>query len=243
VNSVTRSYKSEKPRFETTQWSAVLRAAQSDHPRRMEAMEALCRAYWYPIYAFARRRGLSSVDAQDCAQEFFLQMVEGSLFRDLSPAKGRFRSYLLACCEHFLLNLWEKQRAQKRGGHLPHLALDAESEDRFLYLADTHTAEGHFDREWARQLLRRVESLLAQNYQGAGKSKQWEVLSPYLGSTRELPVAELMQKLEVSENNLHVLLHRLRQKYRELLRNEVSLTLDDPADLKDEIRYLLKQLE
>ncbi len=239
----TRSYKSEKAKFATTHWSAVLRAAQSDHPGRVEAMEMLCRTYWYPVYAFVRRRGVNPADAQDCAQEFFQQLITGSLLKDVSPGKGRFRSYLLACCQHFLLNRWERERAQKRGGGAPHISLDSDAEDRFLQAAEIQSPENGFDREWALALFRRVDVLLADEYRAAGKGELCDTLHPHLSSAKELPTIDLAQKLGTSENHLHVLLHRLRQRYRELLRGEVAATLDDPADLKDEIRYLLKQLE
>jgi RNA polymerase sigma-70 factor (ECF subfamily) len=239
----TRSYKSEKARFGTTCWSAVLRAAQSDHPQRQEALEALCRTYWYPIYAFIRRRGVVATDAQDCTQEFFQSLVSGSLLKDVSEDKGRFRSYLMACCQHFLLNMWEKQRAQKRGGQVQVLSLDAELEERFLESPSGQSPEVSFDREWAQEILWQVQESLESEYRAAGKQNIWQALHPHLSEAGEVPTATLAASLNVSENHLHVLMHRLRQRYRDILRREVSATIDNPADLKDEIRYLLTQLE
>jgi RNA polymerase sigma-70 factor (ECF subfamily) len=243
MSNETRSYKSEKARFATTHWSTVLRAAQSDHPQRQEALEALCRAYWYPVYAFMRRRGVVATDAQDCTQEFFQLLISGTLLKNIAQDKGRFRSYLMACCQHFLLNLWEKQRAQKRGGQVQHLSLDAGVEERFLQSPGDQSPEANFDREWAREIIQRAEKSLEEEYREAEKENLWQALHPYITGTQDIPVAALADSLRISENHLHVLLHRLRQRYRDILRNEVSLTLDNPADLKDEIRYLLRQLE
>ena len=239
----TRSYKSEKARFASTRWSTVLRAAQSDHPRQQEALEALCQAYWYPVYAFMRRRGVVAADAQDCTQDFFQLLVSGTLLKNVTQDKGRFRSYLMACCQHFLLNLWEKQRAQKRGGHVQHLSLDAGVEERLLQSPGGQSPEANFDREWAKEIIQRTEKSLEEEYRDAEKENLWQALHPYLNGAKDIPVSALATSLGISENHLHVLLHRLRQRFRDILRNEVSATLDDPADLKDEIRYLFRQLE
>ncbi len=231
--------------FATTRWSLVV-AAKPDEASRTharEAFEELCRAYWYPLYAFVRNRGHSSDDAQDLTQSFFARMIETGGFASADPERGRFRSYLLGAMKHFLANEWHRAQAQKRGGGVRFLELDAlEPEARFaLEPAQSADPDASFDRQWARESIARAMEKLRADWQASGKGELFEALKGSL--TGEEPArSETAARLAMTEGAVKVAVHRLRRRYRELLRAEIAETVTDPSDIDDEMRHLVDAL-
>ena len=236
---------SGSPRFATTQWSVVLGAGDSNPELARDALAALCRAYWPPLYAYARRRGHSVHDAQDLTQAFFARLLEQGWVRRADPGKGRFRSFLLTAMSRFLANEWDRIRTQKRGGD-PFLApLQFESAELHHRggPVDHRTPEQAFERSWALTLVAQVLVKLETAERGDDRAELFEALKPCLTGTSETqPYAELSQRLNVSEAALRVAVHRLRQRYRELLRAEVANTVLGPNDVEAEMRHLFKVL-
>jgi len=232
--------------FTPTHWSVVLAAAgRSDSTHARDALERLCRNYWLPIYAFVRRQGHGPHDAQDLTQEFFARLLERNYLAGVDRDKGRFRSFLLASVKHFLANEWDKAKAQKRGGgHVP-ISIDATvAENSFsLEPADAMTADKIFERRWALALLEQVLRRLREEYTRDGKEKQFEQLKATLTeASRSLPYAEIAARLGTSEGAVKVAVHRLRQRYRELLRAEIADTVAGAGEIDDEIRNLFAAL-
>jgi RNA polymerase sigma factor (sigma-70 family) len=231
--------------FCTTHWSVVLQAGGPDSPQAAEALEWLCRAYWYPLYAYVRRQGHPFADAQDLTQEFFARLLERPFLQSADRNRGRFRTFLLTSLKHFLINEWKQANRQKRGGGHPLLSLDAErTETRFLAEpADERTPEKAFERQWAMVVLARVLDQLQAEFAVAGRVPVFAELKSFLtGDDRECSYAEIARRLEMTEGNLKVTVHRLRHRYRELLRKEVSLTVEDPEAIDEEIRELIAAL-
>jgi RNA polymerase sigma factor (sigma-70 family) len=227
--------------FATTHWSVVLTAARTDTSRAQAALERLCQTYWYPIYAFVRRRGYLPEDAEDLTQAFFLCLLQRQSLVRVEPARGRFRSYLLGALSHFLANELAKVRAQKRGGGQKALSLDlAAAEHRFdLEPAHHDTPDRLFDREWAGSLLDAVLTRLENEYHD--KSKLFAVLKQTLaGAGASQPYASLAAQLKMSEGAVRVVVHRLRARYRELLRAEIADTVSSPDEVKSELKHLFK---
>jgi RNA polymerase sigma-70 factor (ECF subfamily) len=233
------------PAFLTTHWSVVLTAGRPESSRAASALSRLCQAYWYPVYAYVRRRGHGPHDAQDLTQEFFARLLQHNWVAQADPAKGRFRTFLLSACSHFLANEWDKARAQKRGGQVQTVPLQLDSaEERYgREPADPLTPEQCYDRRWAMALLDEVMLRLKDEYQAQGKGALFEALSACLVGSREtLPYAELSVQLGVTEGTIKVAVHRLRQRYRQLLREEIANTLAEPAQVEDEMRHLMAAL-
>jgi RNA polymerase sigma factor (sigma-70 family) len=231
-------------RFATTHWSVVLTAADRDAPNRQEALSYLCEAYWYPLYAFARRQGHPAHEAEELVQEFFARTLERDFLNRAGPEKGRFRSFLLICLRRFLANYRESMRAQKRGGGRRIVSIDSGlAEDRFRREpAHELTAERIFERRWALTLLERVLTVLADEMSASGKEHLFETLKVYLTAGDGPPYADTAGVLEISEGAVKVAVHRLRARYRRLIRSEIAKTLNDPADVADEIRSLFSAL-
>ncbi len=232
--------------FTPTHWSVVLAAAgHADTTHARDALEKLCRNYWLPIYVFVRRQGHGPHDAQDLTQEFFARLLEKNFLAGVQREKGRFRSFLLASVKHFLANEWDKANAQKRGGGNVPISIDAtRAESSFgLEPVDTLTAERIFERRWALALLDQVLRRLREEYTRDGKEKQFEQLKPTLTeASRTVPYAEIATRLGTSEGAVKVAVHRLRQRYRELLRAEIADTVASPGEIDDEIRNLFAAL-
>ncbi len=223
----------------------VLAAVRTDTTRAPRALESLCRAYWYPLYAYARRRGNSVEDAQDLTQAFFERLLERNWVADADRSKGRFRTFLLTCMTRFLSDQWDKKRAQKRGGGALHLPLPFDdAETRYAHEpADNVTPDQCFDRQWALTLLDAVLQKLRAEYEQDGKSELFAVLSPCLVGGREnQPYADLAGRLRMSEGSVKVTVHRLRKRYRDLLREEVAQTNADTEDVDEELRHLFAVL-
>ena len=231
--------------FHTTMWTVVLSAARNDTSRAQDALSHLCRAYWYPLYAYVRRQGHAPHDAQDLTQEFFARLLEKNYLETVDRAKGKFRSFLLASLKHFLANEWDKSRAKKRGGGKTLVPLDAQSaESRYgLEPADHMTAEKIFERRWALTLLEQVLARLRAEHESSGKLAQFEQLKCCLTGDRDsLPYVEIAGKIGISEGAVKVAVHRLRQRYREVLRAEIAETVAGPEEVEDELRHLFSVL-
>jgi RNA polymerase sigma factor (sigma-70 family) len=223
----------------------VLTAGRSDSTHARNALEKLCRTYWPPIYAFVRRQGNSPHDAQDLTQEFFARLLQKNYLGDVDRTKGRFRSFLLSSLKHFLANEWDKAKAQKRGGGQVLIPIDIKTVETSCGLepADTMTAEKMFERRWALTLLELVLRRLREEFTRDGKEKLFEQLKPTLTETsRSVRYAEIAARLDMSEGAVKVAVHRLRQRYRELLRAEIADTVASPGEIDDEIRNLFTAL-
>lgn len=231
--------------FATTQWTLVLHAGRPDSPDAARALAALCTSYWYPLYAFVRRQGKSAHDAQDLTQEFFARLLEKNYLAQVSREKGRFRSFLLAALKNFLANEWDKVRAQKRGGDRTFVPLDATAaESRYaIEPVDALSADKIFERRWALTLLDRAIEQLRAEHVKAGRGPIFDELKGCLtGDGSTVSYAEIATRLGTSEGAIKVAVHRLRQRYREVLRAEVANTVAQPGDVDDELRQLFAAL-
>jgi RNA polymerase sigma-70 factor (ECF subfamily) len=231
--------------FATTRWSLVLAAGDRDAPDAAEALAELCRAYWYPLYAYVRRWGRNPQDAQDLTQEFLTRVIERQYLRQADPGRGRFRSFLLASLKHFLSNERERERALKRGGGVAVLPFEIETaEGRYqCEPADEETPDRLFERRWALELLVRVLDRLRAEQEQAGRLGFFETVRDLLTEGRaDQPYAGLAASLGMSEGALRVAVHRLRRRYGELLRQAIGETVADPAEVDEEIRYLFAAL-
>ena len=227
--------------FATTQWTVVLAAGQRATPQSDRALEELCRAYWFPLYAYVRRRGHTKEDAEDLTQAFFARFLERNYLAGLSAERGRFRAFLLAALKHFLANEWDKSQCQKRGGNITHLSLDWQTADTKFQVAATNepSPDKAFDREWAVTLLAKVIEQLQKECEAEGRAKLFEQLKIFLTVGKgELSHAEAAHKLGMDETAVRVTVHRLRKRYRQLLRDEIAQTLADTADVDEEMRAL-----
>jgi RNA polymerase sigma-70 factor (ECF subfamily) len=236
---------SEPGIFATTHWSLVLAAGRGDSTRARAALETLCRAYWYPLYAFVRRLGHAPHDAEDVVQAFFAQCLEKNYLGAADQAKGRFRSFLLIALKRFLANEWDKARARKRGGGTPPISLDAlTAEQRYaLEPADRLSADRLFERRWALTLLDTILARLREEQAAAGRLEAFDLLKDALTcGERATPYAELAARLRTSEGAVKVAVHRLRRRYRELLETEIANTVGSPEEVAEERRYLFSVL-
>jgi RNA polymerase sigma factor (sigma-70 family) len=231
--------------FATTHWSVVITAQRQDSTRAHAALSSLCRAYWYPLYAFVRRQGHGAHDAQDLTQEFFARLLARNYLAVADRERGRFRSFLLAALKHFLANEWNRARAAKRGGGREMISLDDETaEHRYaLEPADSSPAEKIFERRWATTLLEQVVTRLRDEYARAEKTELYEQLKDCLTvESRSAPYAELAARLKMSEGAIKVAVHRLRARYREVLREEIAQTVSSPEEVEEELRHLFTAL-
>ena len=231
--------------FATTHWSVVLAAADSASPNSQEALEKLCRTYWLPLYAFVRRTGSGPEDAQDLTQAFFEKLLRNNTIRHLAPEKGRFRNYLLTVLKRFLRDELDRSTAAKRGGGAPVIPLDtAEGE---AHLQDARVADlspdQAFDRAWAERVLRGSVDCLRAQYEAEGRAALFAALSPYLSRRPDGEgYGATAQVLGLDASAVAMAVMRLRRRYRELVRAEVANTVATPAEIDDEIRYLIELL-
>ena len=231
--------------FVTTHWSIVLNAGHGETTHAREALEKLCRIYWYPIYACVRRRGHSPEDAQDLTQSFFLRFLEQESVASANPDLGRFRSFLLGALNHFLIDEWKKARTQRRGGGRQILSLDwAAAERRFdLEPVDPATPDKAFDKSWATALLEEVLKQLEAEYEHEGKLEMFRVLKQTLTGAREAqPYNTLAQRLGMGDGAVRVAVHRLRKRYRALLEAEIANTVNSPGEVKHEMAHLFQTM-
>jgi RNA polymerase sigma-70 factor (ECF subfamily) len=230
--------------FGSTQWS-VVRAAGAGSPESRNALEILCRRYWYPLYAYACRRVRNPHEAEELIQDFFARLLERNTLAVAEPARGRFRSFLLTSLRHFLANERDKTLTQKRGGSLKRIPIDVAgvSSQVCRQTGQALTPERLFEREWASTLLSEVLQRLRNEFFRAGKESQFEVLAPFLtGKNAESTYAQAAQKLGISEGAATLAAHRMRQRFRELLRAEIASTVSCPEEVEDEIRSLFASL-
>ena len=227
--------------FVTTRWTVVLSAGRKSSPQSDRALGDLCQIYWYPLYAYIRRQGRSKEDSEDLVQAFFARFLEKNYLEGLSAERGKFRAFLLASLKHFLANEWDKANRQKRGGGAQHLSLDWQSADERFHLdpPDPASPDRAYDRAWALALLERVIARLRSECVAGGKENLFDQAKGYLmvGQTA-IRYAEAAQTLGLDEGAVRVAVHRLRKRYRALLRDEIAQTLDDPAQVEDELRSL-----
>jgi RNA polymerase sigma-70 factor (ECF subfamily) len=227
--------------FVTTQWSVVLAAAGSDTTQAQAALEKLCRTYWYPLYAYVRRRGYAAPDAQDMTQAFFMRLLERHWVGDADRDRGRFRTFLLTAMSRFLAGEWDKARTQKRGGGVTHVPVQLDTaETRYgREPADDSTPEQVYERRWALTLLDTVLQRLRAEYEQAGKGELFAALNASLVGDRETqPYEQLARQLKMNEGAVKVAVHRLRKHYRKLLRAEITETLAGTEDVDEELRHL-----
>ena len=232
-------------RFTTTHWSIVLSAGGENSDAAATALEKLCRAYWYPLYVFIRRKGYEPHTAQDLTQGFFARLLEKNYLQGLDRNKGKFRSFLLAALEHYLSNEWRRSQAEKRGGKVAFISLDDQSaEQKYLQIPGSEiSAEKLFERQWATTLLEQVLARLRGEFVGAGKQRLFEEIKIFLtGEKRAISYAELASKLGTSEAALKMAVSRMKQRYGELLRSEIAQIVSKPEEIEDELRALLAAL-
>jgi len=228
--------------FATTHWSVVLAAGQSDDAQASAALEQLCRAYWYPIYAYVRRQGRSVEDAQDLTQDFFARLLATGFPCGAAPERGKFRSFLLTSLRHFLVDQHRHADAVKRGGGRRLISLNAgQAEERFR-LEPQHelTPEKLYEHGWAMTLLDRARSRLREEYSAAGKADLYEQLKGFpLTEKSDDSFQQAASELGMTVSALKSVVHRLRARYRQLVREEVAHTVADPAELNEEARHLI----
>ncbi len=227
--------------FATTHWTVVLAAGSRSTPQADLALEKLCRAYWFPLYAYVRRRGHTREDAEDLTQAFFARFLAKNYLSGLSAERGRFRAFLLASLKNFHINEWDKSQRQKRGGGQTPLSLDWQMADTQFQVASTAEPgpDQAFDREWALALLSTVIERLQKECEVDGKAGLFEQLKMFLTLSGDEPAhADAAQRLGMEPGAVRVAVHRLRKRYRQLLRDEIAQTLANAADVDEEMRAL-----
>jgi len=227
--------------FATTHWTVVVAAGQRPSPAADRALEELCRTYWFPLYAYVRRRGYTKEDAEDLTQAFFARLLRKDILANLGSEKGRFRAFLLASLKHFLANEWDKAQTQKRGGGNLPLSLDWQTADTKFQVAATNepSPDRAFDREWALALLAKVINRLQSESEADGKAKLFDQLKMFLMAGKsESAQSDVAKALDMEEGAVRVAIHRLRKRYRQLLRDEIANTLTDSAMVDEEMRAL-----
>ena len=228
--------------FTTTHWSIVLEATRADTPQAAAALEELCRIYWPPLYAHVRRRGHSAADAQDLTQEFFSRLLRKQWLGRADSGRGRFRSFLLAALNHFLANEWDRAHCAKRGGGQSCLSWDTAGAEQ-LYLREISgglSADVAYEKNWAFGLLEHVRSRLQAEYFSHDKQARFDLLERFLpGQESPVTYAQAAAQLQIPEGTLKSNVHRLKQRYGQLLREEIARTVSSPEEIDDELRHLI----
>lgn len=234
-----------QPLFVTTHWSVVLAAKNKASPVCSQALETLCRTYWFPLYAFVRSTGRSPHDSQDLTQAFFARLLAKDYLRVVTPEKGRFRTFLRMALKRFLANDWNRVKTQKRGGGYAHVSFDTSmAEERFLEEpADPRAPDLYYDRRWALALVEDAMERLEREYATSGKEAELRQLKPHLMVNRgKIPYAQIAVGMRTSEGAARVALHRLRRRFREVYRAVVAETVANPEEVESEMRYVLEVL-
>jgi RNA polymerase sigma factor (sigma-70 family) len=229
-------------RFATTSWTKVLSARDASSTEARQALEGLCRVYWYPLYAFVRRQGHDAESSRDLTQAYFAELLEKGYLDDYDPERGRFRVFLMASVKHFLSKEREKALAWKRGGRAAVVSLDAqEVEGRYRFEpVDRLTPEQIFERRWALTVLERTLARLRREQEDSDHGREFERLEGFLtGQQAMVSYREVAEQLGTTENAVKVSIHRLRQRYGELLRSEIAETVASPSEVDEEVKYLL----
>jgi RNA polymerase sigma factor (sigma-70 family) len=224
--------------FPSTHWSVVLAAGTASEDAE-QALAEVCRKYWWPLYAYVRRRGYGRQDAEDLTQEFLARFIEKRYLSLADPRRGRFRSFFLTALEHFLSDQWDRAKTEKRGGGLRVFSLDADDASRWMEPADDLTPEKAYEQCWGEALLDAVLVRLADEYAANGKQQQFDLLKRYLwGSDGSITYAQIAAQLSMTEAAVKTAVHRLRQRYALLLRHEISQTVTSREELEDELAWL-----
>src|SRR5882762_9200845 len=221
--------------FTTTHWSVVLAATREPSPEATEALAELCQTYWYPLYAYVRRKGYEVADAQDLTQGFFARVLEKNYMGAVDRRKGKFRSFLLASLEHFLAKEWTRAHRLKRGGGCAIIPLDSSDTEHRYHLepADDWTAERIYERRWALTVLEQAMFALEREYSTAGKQRLFEELRPFIsGEDEDVSYGDLASRLQMGEGAVRMAVHRLRQRYGEAVRNEIARLVRDPEEIE-----------
>lgn len=236
----------EFPRdFLTTHWSIVRQASDLASPDSLAALEKLCRAYWYPLYAFVRRRGHDGEEARDLTQGFFAVLLEKNYVADADMQRGRFRTFLLSAMTHFLANEWNRAQTKKRGGGVVRFSLDAlDAESRYLMEpADTSAPDHSYDRHWAEAVLTAVLDQLRREFDDGGRGQRFDDLKGHLlGAADAVSYTELARRMGISETGVRSVVHRMRRRFAVLMRAEIAQTVTCAEDVEDEIRHLFQSL-
>ena len=239
MNSQTMHTLPGSSRFPTTRWTLVVAAGDPQRKDARSALVSLCENYWYPLYAYLRRRGYAPDQAQDLTQEFFVRVLEGRYLDRADPEKGRFRSFILTSLKFFVADEQDRQRAQKRGGGAVVSFEFSSGEERYQREpGHNETPERIFERRWALSMLDRVMERLRGEFVQHGRPENFERMKVFLLGQSEAPYADLAREMNTSEGALKVAIHRLRKRYRELFRQEIADTVADPAKVESELRYL-----
>jgi RNA polymerase sigma-70 factor (ECF subfamily) len=236
----------EARNFRTTHWSVVLAARDEGFGARNTALETLCRTYWYPLYAYVRRKGHDAHDAQDLTQGFFERFLSKNYLQSVAADRGKFRSFLLASLNHFLANEWDKSQTQKRGGGHEIISLDAEMAEERYDREPGHelSPEKIFERRWANTVLEIVLKRLRAEFDVAGQVKRFDALKGFILDERgATPFAEVARQLNMNEAAVKSAVHRMRKRFRELFREEIANTVASPAEIEEEIRHLILALK
>ena len=225
--------------FPTTRWTLVVAAGDPHRKEARSALVSLCENYWYPLYAYLRRRGYPSDQAQDLTQEFFIRVLEGRYLDRADPDKGRFRSFLLSSLKFFVADEEDRQRAHKRGGGAVVPLEFSSGEDRYQREpAHDETPERIYERRWVLSVLDRVVEKLRNEFVQYGRPEHFDALKVFLLGQSDAPYATLAREMNTSEGGLKVAIHRFRTRYRDLFRQEIADTVADPAEVESELRYL-----
>ena len=233
-----------RDRFVTTRWSLVVAAGASTDASNV-ALATLCQSYWYVLYVYVRRCGHDVEQAEDLVQGFFVRLLDSEMLRRAQPERGRFRSFLLASLKHFMINEYDRARAVKRGGGEAPLRLDIAAAERRYALEprDTLDPQRLYERRWAQTLLYQTQVRLRSACVRAGKSRLYDQLHPFVsGDDDGVPYREVAAALEITEGATRVAIHRLRRKFRDLLREEIAHTVDGDEQVEEEMRFLLQTL-
>ena len=232
----------DRGQFSTTRWSLVAAAGEGGSDRSARALAELCERYWYPLYAYVRRRGSDPDDARDLTQAFFAKLLEKQDLRVADPKRGRFRTFLLSSMKNFIAGEWRKESAQRRGGGVELLSLDFESAEACYGREPAHdlTPEAIYERRWAFRLLEQAATDLRNQYEKAGNLELFDALKGFLGGGDEvLPYSELSRRLGQREGALRTAVSRLRARWRERLRELVAETVQDETEVRDELDCLI----
>lgn len=231
-----------KPRFDTTQWSLVMRTQRLSSPEGQLALSELCQRYWYPLFSYVRSIGHDVHKAQDLTQGFFEKLIEKNYVGDADPARGRFRTFLITSLRNFLANEHDKTIALKRGGGAKHFSLDFEgAENRFRSEpAASESPELRYEQQWARELLDRAVTQLSEKYRDAGKQNIFDNLKQFLTADETEPSAEVAARLDMSATAIRVAIHRLRGEFKSCVRSEIATTVGDLGEVDAEIALLFE---
>lgn len=239
TSSKSNEIDSKNNRFATTSWSVVVKAGEDSSPEQHQALESLCQSYWYPLYAFLRKRH-PRAEAEDITQSFFADLLEHQRLELVDRERGRFRSFLLTALSNFRSNWVRNQNTQKRGGGRTIISIDFEVADRRYAIepADHITPERLFERSWAMTLLERAMSQLEQQYASTDKQEIFTALKVYLNKQAEVPYSEIAEQLEMTTDAVRVAVHRLRKRCGDFVRQQIAQTVADPGQVDEELEEL-----